>query len=54
MTTQASLFEQASAPDDDSETLTLSTFAERAYLDYAKHAREKLEQRIAKEQGKTL
>jgi topoisomerase-4 subunit A len=35
MTTQASLFEQASAPDDDSETLTLSTFAERAYLDYA-------------------
>ncbi len=35
MTTQASLFEQAAAPDDDSETLTLSTFAERAYLDYA-------------------
>ncbi len=25
-----------------------------AYLDYAEHAREKLEQRIAKEQGKTL
>ncbi len=35
MTNQASLFEQAAAPDDDSETLTLSTFAERAYLDYA-------------------
>ncbi|MGX4642091.1 DNA topoisomerase IV subunit A [Massilia sp. SYSU DXS3249] len=35
MTTQASLFEQASAPADDIETLTLSTFAERAYLDYA-------------------
>ncbi|QJE00554.1 DNA topoisomerase IV subunit A [Massilia forsythiae] len=37
--TQASLFEQASeqpsAPADDAETLTLSTFAERAYLDYA-------------------
>ena len=35
MTTQASLFEQQNAPSDDSETLTLSTFAERAYLDYA-------------------
>jgi len=35
MTNQASLFEQASKPDDDAETLTLSTFAERAYLDYA-------------------
>jgi topoisomerase-4 subunit A len=34
--TQANLFEQASAPaGDDIETLTLSTFAERAYLDYA-------------------
>ncbi len=32
---QANLFEQASVPDDDVETLTLSTFAERAYLDYA-------------------
>ena len=32
---QANLFEQASIPDDDVETLTLSTFAERAYLDYA-------------------
>ncbi len=32
---QANLFEQASAPDDEIETLTLSTFAERAYLDYA-------------------
>jgi topoisomerase-4 subunit A len=35
MSTQANLFEQASAPADDLETLTLSTFAERAYLDYA-------------------
>jgi topoisomerase-4 subunit A len=35
MSTQASLFEQASEPADDIETLTLSTFAERAYLDYA-------------------
>ncbi len=35
MSTQASLFEQASEPSDDVETLTLSTFAERAYLDYA-------------------
>ena len=36
MTIQANLFEQAAAPaDDDIETLTLSTFAERAYLDYA-------------------
>ncbi|KQQ87408.1 DNA topoisomerase IV subunit A [Massilia sp. Leaf139] len=36
MSTQANLFEQAAAPvDDDVETLTLSTFAERAYLDYA-------------------
>jgi topoisomerase-4 subunit A len=36
--TQASLFEQTTPPggsDDDAETLTLSTFAERAYLDYA-------------------
>jgi signal recognition particle subunit SEC65 len=34
--TQASLFEQQNTPpDDDAETLTLSTFAERAYLDYA-------------------
>ena len=33
--TQANLFEQQSAPADDAETLTLSTFAERAYLDYA-------------------
>ncbi|MFC0254306.1 DNA topoisomerase IV subunit A [Massilia consociata] len=35
MTTQASLFEQQHEPSDDVETLTLSTFAERAYLDYA-------------------
>ena len=35
MTNQASLFEQASKPADDAETLTLSTFAERASLDYA-------------------
>jgi topoisomerase-4 subunit A len=35
--TQANLFEQQAAPGggDDAETLTLSTFAERAYLDYA-------------------
>jgi topoisomerase-4 subunit A len=35
--TQANLFEQQAAPggSDDAETLTLSTFAERAYLDYA-------------------
>jgi topoisomerase-4 subunit A len=35
--TQASLFEQTTPPGggDDAETLTLSTFAERAYLDYA-------------------
>jgi topoisomerase-4 subunit A len=33
MTEQANLFEPAAAPDD--EALTLSTFAERAYLDYA-------------------
>ena len=33
---QASLFEQQNTPaDDDTEKLTLSTFAERAYLDYA-------------------
>ena len=40
---QASLFEQVNPPEggggggvgDDAETLTLSTFAERAYLDYA-------------------
>jgi topoisomerase-4 subunit A len=36
MSTQANLFEQQNAPSgDDTETLTLSTFAERAYLDYA-------------------
>ncbi|RZA36007.1 MAG: DNA topoisomerase IV subunit A, partial [Lysobacteraceae bacterium] len=35
MTSQASLFEQQHEPSDDIETLTLSTFAERAYLDYA-------------------
>jgi topoisomerase-4 subunit A len=35
MATQANLFEQASEPASDVETLTLSTFAERAYLDYA-------------------
>jgi len=35
MSNQANLFEQSSAPPDDAETLTLSTFAERAYLDYA-------------------
>src|SRR5690349_23448051 len=35
MTSQASLFEQQNAASDDTETLTLSTFAERAYLDYA-------------------
>jgi topoisomerase-4 subunit A len=35
MATQANLFEQQNAPADDGETLTLSTFAERAYLDYA-------------------
>jgi topoisomerase-4 subunit A len=35
MATQANLFEQQNAPSDDIETLTLSTFAERAYLDYA-------------------
>ncbi|MES2148994.1 MAG: DNA topoisomerase IV subunit A [Pseudomonadota bacterium] len=35
MSTQSNLFEQAAAPSDDAETLTLSTFAERAYLDYA-------------------
>jgi len=33
MTEQANLFDQAPPPDD--EALTLSTFAERAYLDYA-------------------
>ncbi|WP_332877224.1 DNA topoisomerase IV subunit A [Massilia sp. S19_KUP03_FR1] len=35
---QSNLFDQASPPPpppDDAETLTLSTFAERAYLDYA-------------------
>jgi len=33
---QSNLFEQAAAPaPDDAETLTLSTYAERAYLDYA-------------------
>ncbi|GAB3456760.1 DNA topoisomerase IV subunit A [Massilia terrae] len=35
MSTQANLFEQQNEPGDDAETLTLSTFAERAYLDYA-------------------
>jgi topoisomerase-4 subunit A len=35
MATQANLFEQQNAPAGDVETLTLSTFAERAYLDYA-------------------
>jgi topoisomerase-4 subunit A len=35
MSTQANLFEQQNGPSDDIETLTLSTFAERAYLDYA-------------------
>jgi topoisomerase-4 subunit A len=35
MSTQANLFEQQNTPSDDVETLTLSTFAERAYLDYA-------------------
>ncbi|HEY1044774.1 MAG TPA: DNA topoisomerase IV subunit A [Telluria sp.] len=35
MTDQNNLFEQAAAPGDDAEALTLSTFAERAYLDYA-------------------
>ena len=33
MTEQANLFEQAAPPEG--ESLTLSTFAERAYLDYA-------------------
>lgn len=33
MTEQANLFD--STPPDDAETLTLATFAERAYLDYA-------------------
>jgi topoisomerase-4 subunit A len=39
MSNQANLFDQAPPPPppsgDDAETLTLSTFAERAYLDYA-------------------
>jgi topoisomerase-4 subunit A len=35
MTNQANLFEQAQPDPSDAETLTLSTFAERAYLDYA-------------------
>ncbi len=37
MSTQANLFDQPPEPPEppDSETLTLSTFAERAYLDYA-------------------
>src|SRR5258706_13506914 len=34
MTDQANLFESA-APSDGAESLTLATFAERAYLDYA-------------------
>ena len=33
MTEQANLFE--AAPANDGESLTLATFAERAYLDYA-------------------
>ena len=33
MTDQANLFDPA--PADDGEALTLATFAERAYLDYA-------------------
>ncbi|RJG21802.1 DNA topoisomerase IV subunit A [Massilia cavernae] len=35
MSNQANLFEQANPQSEDVETLTLSTFAERAYLDYA-------------------
>jgi topoisomerase-4 subunit A len=35
MSSQANLFEQAQPQPSDVETLTLSTFAERAYLDYA-------------------
>ncbi|MGZ8318964.1 MAG: DNA topoisomerase IV subunit A [Telluria sp.] len=35
MSNHANLFEQANPQPDDAETLTLSTFAERAYLDYA-------------------
>lgn len=35
MSTQPSLFENPPEPPADGETLTLSTFAERAYLDYA-------------------
>ncbi|HEY5800529.1 MAG TPA: DNA gyrase subunit A, partial [Burkholderiaceae bacterium] len=35
MSDQISLFEPESAEPGDTETLTLSTFAERAYLDYA-------------------
>jgi len=35
MSNQANLFEQASEALDDVESMTLSTFAERAYLDYA-------------------
>jgi topoisomerase-4 subunit A len=35
MSNQANLFEQSLPDPTDAETLTLSTFAERAYLDYA-------------------
>ncbi|MFZ6757761.1 DNA topoisomerase IV subunit A [Undibacterium sp. Ji50W] len=35
MSEQANLFDQAPPPPGDGETLTLATFAERAYLDYA-------------------
>ncbi len=34
MTDQANLFDEA-APAEGGESLTLATFAERAYLDYA-------------------
>ncbi|MBC3918949.1 DNA topoisomerase IV subunit A [Undibacterium sp. CY18W] len=35
MSEQANLFDQAPPPPSDGEALTLATFAERAYLDYA-------------------
>ncbi len=35
MSEQANLFDQTPPPPGDGETLTLATFAERAYLDYA-------------------
>ncbi|GAB3432525.1 DNA topoisomerase IV subunit A [Massilia solisilvae] len=35
MSIQANLFEQQNEPNDNGEALILSTFAERAYLDYA-------------------